>query len=81
MIQTRDGIIHIIGSKGSGTGNGNQEVISFSEQWLRHGACIEVAEWGVNTAGMVSLCPGETRPDSSLRILSTDKTVTSSTSI
>jgi len=81
LMQSRDGIIHLIGSHGSGTGAGNNEVISFSEQWLRHGACLDVAEWGINTAGMVALCPGEDPPDSTMRLLSSAKPVTAASSV
>jgi hypothetical protein len=60
MCQGRDGLIHLTGTYGSGTGNGDNPVISFSEQWLREGSCLDVSAWGVNTTGMVAAdCPDD----------------------
>lgn len=62
MCQGKDGMIHLMGTNGtcgSGWKNENPQA-SFSEQWLREGSCLDVAEWGINTAGMVrSGCPDD----------------------
>jgi hypothetical protein len=62
MVQGRDGIIHLIGTHGSGTGSGNNPQVSFTEEWLRQGTCLDVSEWGINTAGMIATCPDESLP-------------------
>jgi hypothetical protein len=58
-VQGRDGIIHVVSTYGSGTGDGSNPHVAFSEQWLREGTCIDVAGWGINTDSMVAPCPVE----------------------
>jgi hypothetical protein len=56
MAQGSDGIIHLIGTNGSTSAPGNQPYVSFSEDYLRGGSCLDVAQWGINTEGTISDC-------------------------
>ncbi|MBL8027338.1 MAG: SUMF1/EgtB/PvdO family nonheme iron enzyme [Fibrobacteres bacterium] len=60
LTQGRDGLIHVVGAPGScGFQPGDIPHIAFSEQWLREGSCLDIADWGINTAGMIAPCPHE----------------------